>query len=97
MTKHQQAFQEMLTKYKAEFEAFKEIHDLYARDQQKWQGKFDELGKPITFVVQKTEDILCRKMESSGKGVYSANLSEKFRQEVKAYLPLIDFVGVKIS
>jgi hypothetical protein len=97
MTKYRQAFQEMLARHKQEFEEFKEVHDLYKQDQAKWQEKFDERGKPLVRIVEETENRLCGKMEGSGKGNYSGGLAEKFRQEVRTYLPMIDFVGVKIS
>jgi hypothetical protein len=96
MVKYREAYEEMVLRHQAQFEEFKVIHDKYAADQDKWKVKFDELGKPILRIIEETENRLCSKMEGSHRGNYSSNLSDKFRQEVKKYLPLIDMVGVKI-
>jgi tRNA A37 N6-isopentenylltransferase MiaA len=96
MVKYKEAYEEMVVKHQALFEEFKLIHDKYAKDQETWAIKFDELGKPIIRIIEETENRLCAKMEGSNRGTYSANLADKFRQEVKKYLPYIDMVGVKV-
>lgn len=97
MTKFRLMYLEMYESHKEEFEEFKKIHDLYRADQAKWSEEFNVKGKPILDIVQEAENRLCAKMEGGGKGAYSARVAEKFRDEVRAYLPLIDFVGVKVS
>ena len=85
----------MITQHEKEFKAFKEIHDLYRQDPEKWQDKYNEVGKPIMDIVIIWEGRLCGKMEGSGRGMYSGGVSEKFRQEIRSYFPSIDMVGIK--
>lgn len=97
MTKYQEAVVQMLNRYEKEFADFSKIHDKYKTEGDKWKAKFDEIGKPVVRIIEDTENRLCSKMEGSGRGQYSSNLSEKFRQEVRKQFPLIDLVGVTIS
>lgn len=97
MTKFKQAYLEMFTAHQVLFEEFKEVHDKYAKDQVAWQKKFDELGKPIQKLVLEAENRLCGKMENSGRGKFADNVADKFRAEVKQYLPYIDMVGVIVE
>lgn len=97
MTRYKQAFLEMVQKHKERFEEFKVVHDKYAKEPEKWKEKFDELGRPITRIIWDAENRLCGKMEGSGRGQYSAGLAEKFKGEIKEYLPLIDMVGVSVE
>ncbi len=96
MTKFKAAYEEMMQKHREQFEKFKEVHDLYFKDQKTWEAKFNELGKPLLRIIEEAENRLCSKMEGSGRGNYSANLADKFREEIRKDLPLIDLVGVKI-
>ncbi len=96
MTKFRQAVEEMVHAHEAEFAEFEKVQALYKQDQTKYQDKFDEVGKPLVRVIEMTESKLCGKMENGGKGKFSATLADKFRAEVKARFPLIDFVGVKV-
>lgn len=96
-TLYRQAYDEMVAKYADQFAAFQDVHDKFKSDQDTWKAKFDELGKPLVRIITDTENRLCSKMENSNRGKYSANLADKFRAEVKAHFPLIDFVGVTIS
>jgi hypothetical protein len=97
MTKYQKMFEEMWQTKAVEFEEFKKIHDLYKADQTKWKEEFDRRGKPILRTIEEWENRLCGKMEGSGKGMFSANVAEKFREEVRKYLPLVDLIGVKFD
>lgn len=92
-----QAFEDMMAKHAHDFARFKEVHDRFKLDPEKWKAEFDEVGKPIVRIVTEAENRLCSKMENSNRGKFSANLAEKFRAEVKTHFPLIDFVGVTIS
>lgn len=87
----------MMLKHQKEFDEFKVVHDKFAKDQTKWKAKFDELGKPLVRIIEAEENHLCSKMENSGRGNYSASLSDKFRAEIRKTFPLIDLVGVTIS
>jgi hypothetical protein len=97
MTKYRQVFMEMITKHESEFANFKDIHDNYIKDPKTWKQKFDEEGAKILEIVQSYEDVLTSKTDRGTYAKYSNNLSEKFRDQIRAFFPKIDFVGVKIS
>lgn len=97
MTKYKHYFQQMLEANQSVFTDFKKIHDLFAADQKTYQAEFNEKGEIIMEIIRDWEKRLCSRMEGGKNGVYSANLSEKFRAEVKKVFPKIDLVGVKLS
>lgn len=97
MTKYKHYFQQMLDANQAVFADFKKIHDLFAADQKTYQSEFNEKGEIIMEIIRDWEKRLCSRMEGGKNGVYSANLSEKFRAEVKKVFPKIDLIGVKLS
>lgn len=93
-TKYKEYFQMMLSENKEMFENFKNIHDHYTLEPQKYQKVFNNYGKEILEVVQDFENRLCSKSESGGYGRYSTALADKFREEVKKYLPKINSIGL---
>jgi len=96
-TKYMQVFNEMVTKHEKEFDSFQEIHNQYTDDPQKWQETFNDEGMKILEIIREYENKLCGHMENTANATYSANLAEKFRGEIKKYLPKLDMIGVKIS
>ena len=48
-------------------------------------------------IVRDYENKLCGRMENTMNATYSANLAEKFRGEIKRYLPKLDMIGVVIN
>lgn len=97
MTKYQQVFQNMLNNHQELFSEFRKIHDLYEKDQKRYQKQFDEIGRDVQDIIRRYENILCGKSESSGYGKYSSNLAEKFHAEIKAIFSKIDFIGLQTS
>jgi len=97
MTKYKQYFQEMLSANKVVFDEFKKIHDSFALDRMKHQDEFNRQGEMIMDIIRDWEKRLCARMEGGKNGVYSANLSEKFKDEIKKIFPKIDLIGVKLS
>ena len=95
MKLYQKLFQEMLSTHKDLFTQFKDIHDRFAQDQNKYKKEFNEVGTQVLDVIRKYENILCGHSENSGYGKFSSNLSDKFWAEVRSYLPRIDFVGIQ--
>ncbi len=93
-TKYKEIFEEMVTKYEKEFDVFQELHDKYETDPRKWQEEFNKEGAKIMEIVREYEDRLCGHMENTKNSTYSANLAEKFRSEIKRYLPKLDMIGV---
>lgn len=86
----------MVTKFEKEFDSFQELHDKYEREPKKFQDEFNTEGGKIMEIVREYEDRLCGHMENTKNATYSANLAEKFRGEIKRYLPKLDMIGVTI-
>ena len=93
--KFKEYFQMMLTDNKETFENFKDIHDHYVMEPLKYQKIFNDYGREILEIVQDYENRLCAKSESSAYGRFSTALADKFRQEVKKYIPKINSIGLQ--
>lgn len=85
----------MLDNNKEVFENFKDIHDHYVMEPLNYQKVFNEYGKEILEIIQDYENRLCSKSESGGFGKFSTNLADKFRLEVKKYIPKLDSIGLQ--
>ena len=96
-TKYKEIFEEMVGKYEKEFDSFQELHDKYEAEPKKWQEEFNKEGGKIMEIIRVYENRLCGKMENTVNSTYSANLSEKFRGEIKRYLPKLDMIGVTVN
>lgn len=94
MVKYKKAFKEMLEYNQQLFNEFKVIHDSFGKDQDKWRDKFNETGTKALRVIRRYENELCSKSENTGFGKFSMNLSDKFWEEVRGLLPLIDKVKI---
>lgn len=95
MVKYKQHVQDMLEVHADIFAEFKTIHDKYALDPKKYQEEFNERGREILPLLQRWENSLCAKSESGKYGKFSSTLADKFRTEVKAYFPKIDYIGMR--
>lgn len=96
-TKFRETFNEMVTKYEKEFDTFQELHDRYEKDPKRFQAEFNSEGAKIMEIVREYENRLCGHMENTKNATYSANLAEKFRGEIKRYLPKLDMIGVTLG
>lgn len=97
MTKYKQYYEEMVAKNQEIFVDFKKVHDLFASNRLLHQNEFNLKGEIVLEIIHDWEKKLCLRMEKGKNSTYSSNLAEKFRAEVKKYLPLIDLIGVKLS
>lgn len=95
--KYLELFNEMVEKHEKEFDVFQQLHDKYEGDPKRWQGEFNEEGEKIMEIVRVYENRLCGHMENTNNATYSASLAEKFRNEIKRYLPKLDMVGVTLN
>lgn len=93
MSKYKQVIDNMLEVHKDMFDAFKKIHDDFAKDEKKFKTQFNNEGQDVMRVIQKWENILCSKSESGKYGKFSSSLSDKFWAEIKTLFPLIHRVG----
>lgn len=95
--KYQQVFLEMLSQNQALFDSFRQVHDNYSKDPQKYQAEFNEVGEQVLDVVRRYENRLCNNSQNSGFGKFSTHLSDKFQSQVKAAFPKINLVGLNVS
>lgn len=93
--KYKEYFLEMIAKNRDVFEPFKDLHDKYEKEPKKYQLQFNEEGKKILEIVQDWENRLCGASEKGGYARFSTNLSEKFRDAVRSYLPKFDSIGLE--
>jgi hypothetical protein len=93
--KYQELFHRMLKEHEAELASFKELHDKYEKDPEKFQDEYNEKGQEFLEIVQKYERMLTSHSENSGYGKFTGGLSDKFRSAVKVLYPKLDFIGVK--
>lgn len=75
------------------FNQFQSIHDNFANSGQH-EDQFHSVGRDVLDVVRDWERRLCYGTEKGKYASYSAQLAEKFRQEIKKTLPLLDQIGV---
>lgn len=94
MVKYKKAFKEMLEDNQKLFNEFKTIHDNFNKDPKNWQDKFNEEGTKTLRVIRRYENNLCSRSENTRFNKFSANLSDKFWEEVRIFLPLIDQVKI---
>ncbi len=87
----------MLKKNRELFIKFKITHDMYSADKKTWTKQFNEEGEKVLEIIREYENRLCGHSEQGQYSKFSANLAEKFWQEVRKNYPRIDFVGVKVS
>jgi gamma-glutamylcysteine synthetase len=94
MTKYKRVFEEMIRQNQSDFDFFKQIHDQYSLNPQKFKEEFNNQGEKIQMILRRYENQLCRHSESGGFGKFSGNLAEKFWEEVRNEFPKIDEIGL---
>lgn len=94
MSKYKKYFQEMVEAHPDLFAEFKTVHDNYVQDKATWKAEFNTQGEKVVEIIHEWEQRLCNKSEGGKYGKFSANLADKFWQEVRVEYPKIDFVGV---
>ena len=97
MPKYRDLIRQMFSENEKLFMEFKDLHDKYAADRKKWQNEYNQMGTQVMEIIRVFEARLCGKSERGGNGVFSPKLADKFWVEIRAFFPLIDFVGVKIK
>ncbi len=96
MPKYRDYFRQMMEENKEMFEDFAAIHAKYMLDDEKWQEEFNRLGEPIVETMREWEGRLCGTTEKGNNAKYSSRLADKFWEEIKAFFPKIDFVGIEV-
>lgn len=95
MVKYRESVQQMLSENKELFDEFRAIHDAYVLNPSANQAKYNSIGSTVMDVVRDYERKLCAKMGGGMYSKFSANLSEKFMEEIKKTFPKIMFIGVE--
>lgn len=96
-SKYQEYYQQMVDSHPDLFQKFQTINDEFARQPEKVEKEFHEVGQKVLDVVREFDRRLCSAM---GRGVYSQysqQLSEKFWTLVRSHFSHIDMVGVHVK
>jgi len=97
MTKFRDYFEKMLVENTKIFEEFRKIHLDYSIDRATNQDKFNDIGEKAVEIIREWDNRLCKNTERGMYSKFSANLSDKFWEEVRGHFPLIDRVGLKVD
>jgi hypothetical protein len=97
MSKYRDYFNQMFELHKEPFQTFMLLCQDYMADRATYSEEFNRQGKEIKAIVTEWEQKLCGRMERGKNSVYSANVADKFWDEVRKYFPCIDEVGIKVS
>ncbi len=87
----------MVSENKEAFGKFTQAHFEYSIDQDNNQNEFNKEGEAILKIIHEWEDRLCKQSEKAGFGTYTANLAEKFQEEIRSHFPLIDHIGIVVN
>jgi hypothetical protein len=96
MTKYKEYIDKMFSENKLLFERFEKIHNEYALNPENLQSTFNREGIKILEIIKEYENRLCANTERGMYNKYSASLAEKFQNEVRKQLPMIDHIGIKV-
>lgn len=93
--KYRQLFLEMVENNRDLFLDFKEIHDKYMEDENAYRVEFNEKGAKVVEIVRDYERRLTSQQDRGQYSKFSSGLADKFWDQVRGFLPKIDFVGTK--
>lgn len=93
--KYRQLFLEMMEQHRDLMLDFKDIHDKFLQDEEKYKEEFNEKGKKVVDIIREYEMKLTAHQNSGQFSKYSSGLADKFWDQIRSFLPRIDFVGVK--
>ena len=97
MPKYRDIFRSIMKEHEDLFANFAQVHAAYSDNAKENQAVFNKVGEQVVELLRDGERTLCGKTEKGNNAVFSAKLADKYWKEVKAFFPLIDFVGAKIS
>lgn len=86
----------MVDENKDAFSAFKKLHDRYALEGDSMQDEYNKEGKKILSIIQEYENKLCKNSEKT-YSLFTGNLAEKFREEIRKAYPMIDHIGIIVK
>jgi sugar-specific transcriptional regulator TrmB len=97
MVRYKEYIKKMLEENQKLFDEFREVHDRYIQNQEKYQEDFNSIGERIIPIIKEYENRVCANTERGVYNKYSGNLAEKFQNEIREIFPMIDFVGLKTN
>lgn len=92
--KYRQLFLDMMQEHRDLFLDFKEVHDKFMEDDS-LKPEFNEKGTKVVEVIRDYERRLTSQQDKGQYSKFSTGLSDKFWDQIRSFLPRIDFVGVK--
>lgn len=93
--KYRQLFLQMIEENRDLFLDFKEVHDKFINDEDAYKQEFNEKGTKVVEVIREYERRLTSQQDRGQYSKFSTGLSDKYWEQIRAFLPRIDFVGVK--
>lgn len=73
---------------------FKEVHDKFVEDDSQ-KEEFNKKGAQVVEIIREYERKLTSQTDKGQYSKFSTGLSDKFWDQIRSFLPRIDFVGVK--
>lgn len=92
--KYRQLFLEMIENNRDLFLDFEDIHDRFLNDDS-LKDEFNEKGAKVVEIIRDYERKLTSQQDKGQYSKFSSGLSDKFWDQIRGFLPHIDFVGVK--
>ncbi|MDO8269477.1 MAG: hypothetical protein Q7T54_02295 [Candidatus Levybacteria bacterium] len=92
--KYRQLFLEMIEENRDLFLDFKEVHDKFVEDET-FKNEFNEKGAKVVEIIRDYERKLTSQQDKGQYSKFSTGLSDRFWDQIRAFLPRIEFVGVK--
>ena len=93
--KYRQLFLEMMEEHRDAMLDFKEVHDKFVKDEETYKKDFNEKGGKVVEIIRDYERRLTSQQDRGQYSKFSTGLSDKFWDQIRSFLPRIDFVGVK--
>lgn len=92
--KYRQLFLDMMQENRDLFLDFKEVHDKFVEDDSQ-KEEFNKKGAQVVEIIREYERKLTSQTDKGQYSKFSTGLSDKFWDQIRSFLPRIDFVGVK--
>lgn len=97
MTKYKEYFEKMIKENEELFDKFQTLHNDYSSNPESMQETFNLNGEKVLEVIREYENRLCSNTERGIYNKYSAQLAEKFQNEIRLRFPMIDYIGLKVE
>ncbi len=93
--KYRQLFLDMMQEHRDLMLDFKDVHDKFIENEDAFKAEFNEKGAKVVEIIRDYERKLTSQQDKGQYSKFSSGLSDKFWDQIRSFLPRIDFVGVK--